>query len=28
VLVLHEHTGRLQRIGLAMAATSIVLISY
>ena len=28
VLVLHEHTGRLQRVGLAMAATSIVLISY
>jgi drug/metabolite transporter (DMT)-like permease len=28
VLVLHEHTGRLQRVGLAMAAASIVLISY
>jgi drug/metabolite transporter (DMT)-like permease len=28
VLVLSEHTGRLQRVGLAMAATSIVLISY
>jgi drug/metabolite transporter (DMT)-like permease len=28
VLVLHEHTGRLQRVGLALAATSIVLISY
>jgi drug/metabolite transporter (DMT)-like permease len=28
VLVLHEHTGRLQRVGLAMAATAIVLISY
>jgi drug/metabolite transporter (DMT)-like permease len=28
VLLLHEHTGRLQRVGLAMAAASIVLITY
>ena len=28
VWLLHEHTGRLQRVGLALAAVSIVLITY
>jgi len=28
VTLLHEHTGRLQRVGLALAAASIVLITY
>jgi drug/metabolite transporter (DMT)-like permease len=28
VLLLHEHTGRLQQVGLALAAGSIVLITY